>query len=333
MNTNITKSLFFVLVCLGLASCSGGLMISRKPLQITASTSTCLASESAYYYDSLVAASARNFKYDTSGCGEVIRNRFSRRATNIAKDIGVYGLLCQYARLEAKTTKSNDPELFAAKYELEQRIGVASSDVTSILAEIDCEKSRISEVESHLDEWIDARINRFTVASILAGSISAIATSAIALDRPDDSNTEQQYTAISGAVVSGYLGLRAVSVKKKIKLMHARNHLRDFLENPKESRLYAPNIWNFIVKDFTIKDKKTTGRQEVLNRWAILGFFDPQDKDYERKRKLLMSDGGDYEIDDLVARTAMLDVVAAEIDLIKYDIKRLQQEILLGKKL
>lgn len=41
--------------------------------------------------------------------------------------------------------------------------------------------------------------------------------------------------------------------------------------------------------------------------------------------------GGAYSSDDLAVRINMFEGIEAEIDLIKYDLKRLQQELILNK--
>jgi len=54
-------------------------------------------------------------------------------------------------------------------------------------------------------------------------------------------------------------------------------------------------------------------------------------KGESEREKLLMGLGGAYSSDDLAVRINMFEGIEAEIDLIKYDLKRLQQELILNK--
>ncbi len=331
MKKNI-YNLYYLGIILLLSSC----MVSKKPLQIPASTDVCLVSESAHIYDSLLANIRPN--YDTTGTYQTINQRFSLRTTNMSKNIGAYDLLCQYAKLE-KNSQQNTISLedklafLTVKQELNQQINVANADITNILAELDCEKARILEAKSYLENWIAGRVNKLTVGSIFTGALGGILTGVIALLKPDDSNTEQQVVAIGGAAISAYLGMEAVVVKKKIKFYHARNYLQDFVDKPKYSRIYAPTVWNFVSKEFNKSGKTTSGCEIVLQKWQILGLLDVANKKQATQNKLLLGNGGNYTTDELQARLDMLDIIAEEIDLTKYDLKRIQQELLLGYKL
>lgn len=330
----MTSSLKFsihLLLTIVMVSTLSSCLVSRKPLQIQASTDVCLVSESAYYYDSLVTQSRK--KYDTTNCHNLIEHRFSLRTINISRNIGAYDLLCNYIGLEKQKSADGSMSIafLSSKYEINEQINIANADLTSTLAELDCEKARILEVKSYVDGWQNTRVNRLTVGSILTGAVGGIITGVVALVNPDNSNTEQQVASLAGAAASAYLGIAAMRVKKKIQLVHARNYLADFAMPPKNSLIYSTQIWSFITKEFSKKGKITTGRQQVLDKWRVLGLLETENGSSEND-KLLLGLGGNYDSEQLQKRLDMLDIVVEEIDLIKYDLKRLQQEILLGYK-
>lgn len=309
----------FLALCLGLFSC----VLSRKPLEITASTDQCYTSETGYIYDSLLAV--QKSPYDTVGGGAIVSKRFSRRATAIAKDINIYPLLCEYTRMESQADKENIKFLLV-KQELNQRIALANNDLTSSLAELTCEKARMMEAKSSLDGWINRSVARVTVASIVVGGAATIAASAVSL--AEGENQTEQSIAIAGAVVGSYLGFKALANKKTIRFMHPRNHLQDFWEEKAHSRIFSPIIWNFVSKNFILKGENTNGKKEVIKKWANSNLLKKGDTKME---KLLMGVGGAYSSDELGVRINMFEGIEAEIDLIKYDLKRLQQELILGK--
>ncbi|TAH17810.1 MAG: hypothetical protein EAZ08_12745 [Cytophagales bacterium] len=321
MNNKYQFILFFAL-CFGLFSCA----LSRKPLEISASTDQCYTSETGHIYDSLLAV--QKSSYDTVGGGVLVSKRFSRRATAIAKDINVYPILCEYVRMESQADKDNIKFLLV-RQELSQRIALANNDLTSSLAEIACEKARMMEAKSSLDGWINRSVARVTVASIVAGAAATIAASAVSL--AEGENQTEQSIAIAGAVVGTYLGFKALVNKRKIHFMHPRNHLQDFWEEKAHSRIFSPIIWNFVSKTFTLKGESTNGKKEVIKKWASSNLLTKGDAKDARKEALLMGAGGAYSSDELGVRINMFEGIEAEIDLIKYDLKRLQQELILGK--
>lgn len=294
----------------------------RKPLEISASSDQCFTSETGYIYDSLLAV--QQLPYDTTGAGAQVSKRFSRRAIAISKDINVYPILCEYTRMEAQTDKESIKFLLV-KQELNQRISLAMNDITSALAELTCEKARTIEVQNYLNSKINRNIARVTVASIIVGAAATVVASTISLEEGE--NEYEQGVAIAGAVVGTYLGFKALASKRKIRFMHPRNHLQEFWEEKSTSRIFSPVIWNFVSKNFNLKGENTTGKKEVIKRWASSNLL----KKGDMQEKLFMGTGGAYSAEDLATRINMYEVIEAEIDLIKYDLKRLQQELLLVK--
>jgi hypothetical protein len=294
----------------------------RKPLEINASTEQCFTSETGYLYDSLLAV--QQLPYDTTGAGAMVAKRFSRRAIAISKDVNVYPLLCQYTRMEGQAT-AEDIKFLAAKQELNQRIAFAINDLTSTLAELTCEKTRIIEVQNHLNGKINRNVATITVASIVAGAAATVVASTISLKEGE--NEYEQGVAIGGAVVGTYLGFKALASKRKIRFMHPRNHLQEFWEEKPNSRIFSPIVWNFVSKSFNLKGENTTGKKEVIKKWASSNLL----KKGDSNESLFMGAGGNYTLDDLGTRINMYEVIEAEIDLIKYDLKRLQQELLIKK--
>lgn len=317
----MNKLITLIVISISLFSCN----LSRKALEISASTDQCFTSHSGYVYDSLLAA--QQFPYDTVGAGLLANKRFSRRAIAIAKDINVYPLLCEYVR-KIEASNKEDIKFLILKQELNQRVALANNDIASFLAELTCEKARMIETQNSLNAWINRSVSRVTVASIVVGAAATVAASVISLKEIGDENSNklEQGTAIAGAVVGTYLGFKALASKKKIRFMHTRNHLQDFWEEKATSRIYPPTIWNFINKAFNLKGENTTGKNEVLKKWASSNLLK---KGETEKEALLMGSGGLYSADHLAIRMNMYEDIEAEIDLIKYDLKRLQQELIL----
>ncbi|TAH28352.1 MAG: hypothetical protein EAZ06_10235 [Cytophagales bacterium] len=318
------------ILCIVLVS---GCASIKKPLQIPASMSSCVISEKAYLMDSLTMANASKFNYDTTEATKILPVRFTNRSITMARDLNLYGHLCEYTRLEIKNQNSPpSADFIALRQDFYQRIRIAEDDIITNLAELDCEKTRILSLTNYLANYNQTRTNRATINAILAGSLTAIIAGTAGLIDPDSTNTIQQVSTIVGAVASAYYSFRAFGTKKKIIYLHARNHLREVWQRNLYSQIYSPSVWNFMCKVFRSKGKTSNGLDVIKEKWQQEDLLDEKDKNYKDKVQLLMGNGGDYSLDDLQNRLNMLVVIESEIDLMKYDLKRLQQEMMIGQK-
>lgn len=321
----------FIAFSLSLFSCASW----RKPLNIPASLSKCSMSDRSHYFDSLVDESTKKIVFDTANAHVMLHKRFSHRSVVLMQNLNLYNLITEFVNQEEdnKNNPSN-AEFLHIKQMLIQRIMLAEADILSNLAELDCEKTRLISAISYLDDYNQTRINRATVGAVLAGAISGALTGAVALYNPDSSNTEQQLLTIAGALGGGYFGFKAFGTKRKINFFHSRNHLRDIWENKPNSQIFSPSVWAFMRKEFKRKDKQTTGIEVIKEMWENEGILEKGSKGFERKLKLLItSNGGAYSGNDLQDRLNMVVLIEQEIDVMKYDLKRVQQEIILGYKL
>ena len=325
--------LFFALF--SFASCT------KKALITQTSKENCTVSSTSFYYDSLLYATNQKNDFDTTNAQATLKPYFSNRTISITKNFGGYGLLCEYARAKSKSTDAvNDTKLSYLRNELQQQIFAATADVNSMQAEIACEKTRMLELQKELQAWISKRLNRATVYSIALGGLVTIIGSTIALK--EGPLEYEQGSQIIGAVAVTYLSFRSIALRKKVLYMHEnRNHLQDIYENKTFSKTYSPFLWNFMSKDFKINDVPTTGKKEIIKKWEknfpIVLFDDTKENKKENKevknnRELMtkfIGKGGEYSVDELETRIYMYETLAAELDLIHYDLKRLQQEMLI----
>ncbi len=331
MQKNYYNVLIFILFCSSLCSCAAW----RKPLNVPASLSTCAVSDRSYYLDSLVDESAKKLSFDTTNASGMLAKRFSNRSVVLMQNLHLYGLVTEFTRMEEKNKNTPaNPDFLHIKQSLNQRILLAEADITTNLAELDCEKTRILSALSHLDDYNQTRVNRATVGAILSGAISGVLTGAVALYNPDSSNTEQQVFTIVGAVGGGYFGFKAFGTKRKMNFFHSRNHIREIWENKPNSRIFSPSIWEFMRKSFNLKGKTTSGIEIIKAMWENEGILEKDSKSFDKKLKLIvLGNGGAYSSGELQDRLNMLITIEREIDIMKYDLKRVQQEIILGYKL
>lgn len=330
------STLLLGLLCLSLVfgACT------RKALVIKEfSEDDCPVSDSSNYYDSLLVASVQKMNIDTTNCQAKLTKRFSKRAIAIAENLGVKSLLCELQRME--DNKAGELEMLKIKQELQSRITVGLADVASCLSEIECQTVRTKELEIHLNDWIGTKLNRATAYSILAGGVTTIiagliATNVIKINDPNEKdipNIVEQSTVMVGAVAGTYYSFRSMAIHKKVQFTHHRNHLACIFNKRNDKGLFSAFIWKFMNKPFQKQGKEMTGIADILEKWHNLGIpTEAADEEYQEKVKLFAGLGGEYEVDDLDNRIEMYDILREEISLINYDLKRLQQEILIGYK-
>jgi len=322
-NRPMRKIILLLLIAAALGACN------KKALQIHASVEGCSFSKSALMYDSLVVVSVQKLNYDTTNSSNLLKNRFSNRSINIAQDLGIYGLLCEYTRIEA--SKNLDSRFNGLRIDLQQQISLGYADINSIQAELACEIARMEELQKHLAGWINKKVNQATVYSIIIGAASTILAGGLAIEGA--STQKEQAVAVAGAVAASYLGFKSLAIKKTILYEHKRNHLEDFLLKKNKTAIYPPFIWNFMTKIFVKNAYSTTGQQQILDDFKRLEYPVPHDdKNYQNKINLFAGASGKYSLDDLETRIDMYKLIQKEIDLINYDLKRLQQEIQIGYK-
>lgn len=315
----------FFIVLIGLISCRSSQDTLR--LKMINNNSYCQNSSSVFYFDSLW---LEKIKQDTL-LNEVATERFSPRARNIAKDMGIASLLNQYSEIEK--TKGLDKDILAGKIAVFTHH--ADLEATSCVAEMNCELKRAEELRDFLRGRIQRRINRLTIASILIGTATSVIVNTVALDNARAAKYSQtfKYAFIGSSIVGSTLSIRSFFLNDKALFVHKRNALSDIWENPKQPRILPPIVWRFVSKKFQKQGVWTSGREILIDQWKGMGMVsnstDP--KVMVRNRALLGAEGY-YDMGLIETRITMLKMLTEEINLMLYDLKRLQQELVLPPK-
>jgi hypothetical protein len=111
-----------------------------------------------------------------SAFSPVVQRRFSQRARSVAADIGIQSILTEWvhgeARFKAQPTNVNRSNLVMLRHDVTDRILLATQELTTVLAEIACERTRATELKNYLQQQTDKRVFRLTILSVLAGALS-----------------------------------------------------------------------------------------------------------------------------------------------------------------
>ncbi|MFL5728573.1 MAG: hypothetical protein ACJ75J_03705 [Cytophagaceae bacterium] len=318
------RGIFFCLVALSACKLQQPLKYDPKELGIE---DDCQPSKATYFYDSLL--TPKYLQMETAD--SKTEKRFSLRARNIATSVGAMHSLNKFTLLEPKAQRGSDSAKLAllfVRQEIDERLNLALLDVSSVLAEIDCEMERALQLRNYLVQVTNKRVKILNICSIVVGAVGTLVSSAISLKDPA-ANDAIQEASIIGATAGGYLALRQIFVKRTAYFSHPRNHLKEIWlgANP---QAFPPNVWHFMTKEFSVDGKTMTGREMLINEFKEIQVLGKDSADKERRVDLFFGDGGEYSVDMLSDRINMLELLETEINLMKYDLKRLHQEVLLG---
>jgi hypothetical protein len=318
---------FTLLFLISLASCKLQKPIKYDPKELGIEDD-CQPSKATYFYDSLL--TPKYLQSEVADSNTV--KRFSLRARNISISVGAMHSLNKFTLLEPLAQAGSDSAKLAllfVRQEIDERLSLALLDVSTVQAEIDCEIERATQLRNYLVQVTNKRVKILNIGSIVVGAVGTLVSSAISVDDPT-ANIPIQEASIIGAVAGGYLALRQIFIRRSAFFAHPRNHLREIWESPAKPAVFPPNVWHFMTKEFPLNEKMITGRDLLLKEFKEIRILGEEPAEREKRTKLFFGDGGEYDIDHLSDRINMLELLVTEINLMKYDLKRLHQEVLLG---
>lgn len=306
-----------------LSSCT----ITKLPRDTNSSIltkSACEPPEGVYYYDSLLTQKTDFLIFPTAKAEQ----RFSPKALAIAQTMGMTSLLNELAGLETTFSQRSPGNRFLfIRQEISEQLILNLLNISTVLAEINCEQQRLLEIRNLLQEKINREVRWLNILSIVVGSVATVISSGVSLAKPNANNFIQG-TAIVGGALGGYLALNQIFVNKKIEICQNRNHLADLWNMPVNSTIYPPNLW-FSMTAIKNPGDSLTLREKIIGDFRKSGILDPKEKGFQKKKATFFGSKGVYSVDLLTERIDLLEMIATRINLLKYDIKRLQQEVII----
>jgi hypothetical protein len=265
---------------------------------------------------------------------DVLAGRFSPQAQNIADSIGVKDLLAQLTILKAEADQNNGTvtiQRLHVHQQLSSRVLLAFLDVARTAAEADCEEERADQLADGLQEVRDKRIRRQTLIAIVGDAMIGIVAGGLSLALQE---TASAAAAIFGGSVATWFGMAAFFDDTRYEFQHARNLLQEVWRGPKEPALIPMSVWRHLTRPLSDDPAQRSLRESLIIRWRQDGRFGEAGSETEQRRiALFFGEGGSYEIEDLRARAAMLDLLESDINLMSQDLERLMEEILLQSSL
>ena len=255
---------------------------------------------------------------------------FSARALDAAYAIQALPLLSELHALEQKA-EPDKMTLLSIREKLIGRILLGIEEVNSLVAEIDCEADRTTQVADRLQDENSSRVRYETLGALVVGGVAAVASGGAVLA---GLTVLEGAAAIGGGTLAAGLGTLALFVETHQEYRHPRILLREVWEGPHTSRLFPPSVWRYLTRHGKTELKGHTYRDELLKSWKQEGELGKPGSDIEQKRiALLFSEGGVYELQDLRARALMLKLLASMVKLMHQDLEMLIQQVLIQRAL
>jgi hypothetical protein len=243
-----------------------------------------------------------------------LTNRFAEHDIILINAVGILPLLQELIRYQDDLERDTRLEQIIIFQQIQNRLMQASTEISSIVAELDCEGERAEQLANYLDIRDENRIKKLTILSIVVGSGVTVAGALISNNKTDD------IISVAGGLLSAGLGgAAAFSSKLSIPYQHNRNQLTAIWEDNNQSSIYSPFIWYVLNEPLFSNTKQISIRQNLSQRW----------KDYVlnktsiEEQNLYFGSGGNYKSTNLHARANMLNQLQASIRSINQNLQNL----------
>jgi hypothetical protein len=247
----------------------------------------------------------------------------SAQSLDVAKVMDAVPLLARLRTLE-QVGDINSIVYMEVRQSLTERLLLTLFEVSSVTAELVCERDRADQVADRMDEVDTSLVKRLTLASIVIGGLSAIVSGGLGL--AGAASNASNAADLAGGVVASVFGGTALFAASKQQFSHERNLLAELWENPKQSSAFSPAVWRFLQRPRT--DGTRNIREEIIQAWQQQGRLgEPGSSAEQARTTLVFGKGGRYTSSDLRARASMLETLEAHIELLSEELEVFLREL------
>jgi hypothetical protein len=256
---------------------------------------------------------------------------YSRIAVHVAEVIDLLPYLNRLAQLQLEQAPRGDIE--RARRRVTTHLQLATLEVSSMVAEIECEVQRADEVQDRLKQVQTTRTTTQTILGVIFGGLANILSGGFSM--ATQAGDVGNIASVAGGALEVLFGTSANFTKVRQEFSHPHNHLQAFWDGEgKERQFFSPGVWRFLTEP-NIRDVEGHSLRDVLlQTWNAQGRLGEPGSHREKQRKtLLFGEGGLYDSEDLHVREAMLHQLESNIQLMHQDLETLLREVLLRQAL
>jgi len=247
----------------------------------------------------------------------------SRESIEVARVMNVGPILTELMALQ-KTDEVHSLAYLELRQALTDRLLLTVFEVSSVIAELVCERDRADQVADRMDEIDAAMVKRLTLLSIVISGVSGIISGGIGL--AGGASTASDAAEIAGGLFASLFGGTALFTTSKQEFRHPRNLLNEVWNSPEQSRMFSPAIRRFLQRPH--RNPAITIREEVIRAWRQPGRLgEPGSHDEQERTMLMFGSGGIYSASDLRARASMLETLEAHIQLLGEELELFLREM------
>jgi hypothetical protein len=254
------------------------------------------------------------------------KSKLSPGAAEVAGLMGVAILIDKLDRLP-QTGRVSLEEL-TLRQEITEAVLSTSLEVDGVIAEIESEIARISEIRASLEVRRDHAIGINALSNIVTGGALGIVGSA--LQFRESTNTVGNAVGVAAGSVTtvlSALGLRQQHGSHRA-LGTAPNMLARIFDRPAEFHSdYPGEVWTYLNSVAPSEPGTETRRAKLIKEWVELGRIDRPDTEKGRSKVELLTSPISAQraltIDVLADRATMLSDVRARVALMKRDLSKL----------
>jgi hypothetical protein len=247
---------------------------------------------------------------------------YTPRALDTARAIGALAQVERLAQAEARGASS--AEIVDLRGQLNDAIAIATLDISSTVAHIECEEGRAGQIASDLREAEQKQTQRLTAYSIVSSSVATVGAGVLTITSKDP--VPGGAVAVAGGVTGGTFGLASLFVHRTGTFRHARNILGQLWFGTAHPD-FPEIVWAYLTRPQFTREQDRTMRDSVVLTWKQSGRLgdDPEHPSPDRIA-LYFGQGGTYDADGLDDRADMLSEVREAVDLMHHDLQHLATE-------
>jgi len=247
---------------------------------------------------------------------------YTPRAIDTARWIGALDPLERLAEAEARG--SPRAETADLRGQVNDVIAVAMLDVSSVVANIECEEGRANHVAAELRDAEERQTRRLTAYSLVLSAGTAIAGGVLAIS--EKNQTPAGVVGIGGGVAAGTFGVATLQVHRTTTFRHPRDILGQVWRGDAHSD-FPESVWAYLSRPELTENRERSRRDYLVQGWKESGWLgDDAAHPAPGLVALHFGDGGTYDADGLTHRADMLSSVSEVANLMSHDLQYLASE-------